>query len=131
MLTDAQLTDARRYLGYPLNGTTFVVTNDQDTVYMRFGMAIMSLHTRLTSLSATEEAVVDTYLTTLNTLEAAIPGSGANLDTDQAAVWKHNKNEVADRSKLYDQWRRRFCEFIGIAPGPTLGSGGSIALVRA
>jgi hypothetical protein len=128
-LTDAQMTDARRFLGYPLNGTTFIVTNDQDTVYMRFGMVVMSLHTRLTNLSDSEVAVATTYLTTLNTLEAAIPGAGANLDTEQAAVWRHNKNEVADRSALFDGWRRRFCSFIGIQPGPELGSGG-ISLAR-
>lgn len=129
-LTDAQLADTRRFLGYPLSGTTFAVTNDQDTVYMQFGMVTMSLHQRLTSLSAAEEGVLTaTYLANLNTLETALVGSSSNLDTDQAAVWKHNKNEVTDRSRLFDDWRRRLCAFIGIAPGPGLNTGG-IQLLR-
>lgn len=124
MLTAAQLTDVRRFMGYPLNGTTMTITNDQDLVYGYFGMVVMSLQQRLTTLSASEEAVlITTYLTPLYTLEAAIFGAGDNLDTDQAAVWMRNKSEVADRSKLFDQWRRRMCAFIGFAPGPALGNG--------
>ncbi len=121
-LTEAQMTDARRFLGYPLAGTTQPVTADQDTVYMRFGMVTMSLHARLTSLSATEEDVLAGYLDTLRTLEAAVPEAGGNLDTDRAAVWTRNRTEVADRAALLDSWRRRLCGFIGIAPGPGLGA---------
>lgn len=130
MLTDAQLTDVRRYMGYPLVGTTMQITNDQDVVYGRFGMVVMSLHQRLTSLSASEEAVlVNTYLTNLYALESAIPAVADNLDTEQAAVWRHNAREQADRDRLFDSWRRRLCEFIGFAPGPVLGTGG-ISIVR-
>ncbi|MGA3803692.1 hypothetical protein ACI2VP_05240 [Ralstonia nicotianae] len=131
MLTDAQLTDVRRFMGYPLAGTTMPITNDQDIVYGRFGMVIMSLHQRLTTLSASEESVlINTYLTNLYTLESAIPTTSDNLDTDAAAVWKHNPNEQRDRDRLFDSWRRRLCEFIGFAPGPILGSGG-ISVSRA
>jgi hypothetical protein len=130
MLTDAQLTDVRRYMGYQLAGTTMQITNDQDLVYGQFGMVIMSLHQRLTSLSASEEAVlINTYLTNLSALESAIPATADNLDTDQAAVWKHNGREQADRDRLFDSWRRRMCGFIGFAPGPGLGSGG-ISVMR-
>ena len=131
MLTDAQLTDVRRFMGYPLTGTTMTITNDQDIVYGRFGMVIMSLHQRLTTLSASEESVlINTYLTNLYTLESAIPTASDNLDTDQAAVWKHNPNEQRDRDRLFDSWRRRLCELIGFAPGPILGNGG-ISVCRA
>jgi hypothetical protein len=130
MLTDAQLTDVRRYMGYQLAGTTMQITNDQDLVYGQFGMVVMSLHQRLTSLSASEEAVlINTYLTNLAALETAIPTTSDNLDTDQAAVWRHNSREQMDRDRLFDSWRRRMCAFIGFAPGPGLG-GGSIALIR-
>jgi len=123
-LTDTQLTDVRRFMGYPLTGTTMAITDDQDLVYGYFGMVVMSLHTRLTTLSASEETVlINTYLTPLYTLETAIFGAGDNLDTDQAAVWTRNKSEVADRSKLFDSWRRRMCGFLGFAPGPALGNG--------
>jgi hypothetical protein len=126
MLTDAQLTDVRRYMGYQLAGTTMPITNDQDLVYGYFGMVVMSLQQRLTSLSASEEAVlVNVYLTNLTTLESAIPSVSDNLDTDVAAVWTHNKNEQADRDKLFDSWRRRMCTFIGFAPGPGLGNSGT------
>lgn len=126
MLTDAQMTDVRRFMGYQLVGTTMPITGSQDLVYGRFGMVIMSLYTRLTTLSASEESVlINTYLTNLYALESAIPATGANLDTDQAAVWKHNANEQADRDRLFDSWRRRLCGFIGFAPGPSLGNGGA------
>lgn len=125
-LTAAQLTDVRRFMGYPLNGTTMTITNDQDLVYGYFGMVVMSLQQRLTTLSDSEEAVLTaTYLTPLYTLETAIFGAGANLDTDVAAVWTRNRSEVSDRMKLFDNWRRRMCVFIGFAPGPDLGNGGS------
>ena len=123
-LTDAQMTDVRRYAGYPLSGTTIVTSANQDIVYVRFGLSVMSLYTRLTSLSASEETVLDGYLTMLNTLEAAITSASSNLDTDAASVWTHNKNEVNDRTNLYNQHRRAMCGFIGCAPGPALGNGG-------
>jgi hypothetical protein len=130
MLTDAQMTDVRRFMGYQLAGTTMPITNDQDLVYGQFGMVIMSLYTRLTTLSASEESVlINTYLTNLYTLESAIPGASANLDTSVAAVWTHNPREQADRDRLFDSWRRRMCGFIGFAPGPGLGSG-SISVMR-
>ena len=50
-----------------------------------------------------------------------MPGAGGNLDTDQAAVWKHNKDEVRDRSQLFDGWGRRLCGFIDVPPGSGLG----------
>lgn len=125
-LTDAQMTDARRYLGYPLSGTTQPVTADQDTAYMAFGMVTMSLYARLTTLSATEETVVVSYLATLADLEAAIPAAGANLDTAQAAVWTRNKSEVADRIGLFNEWRRQLAAFLGCPPGPALQGGGAV-----
>jgi hypothetical protein len=130
MLTDAQMTDVRRYMGYQLVGTTMPITGDQDLVYGRFGMVIMSLYTRLTTLTASEESVlINTYLTNLYALETAIPTTSDNLDTAQAAVWYHNARELADRDRLFDSWRRRMCEFIGFAPGPGLGNG-SISVMR-
>jgi hypothetical protein len=131
MLSDAEMTDVRRYCGYQLTGTTMAITDEQDLVYTWFGMVAMSLHKRLSSLSASEETVLrTTYLTNLSALESAIPTAGANLDTDEAAVWKHNKMEVSDRSALFDGWRIRMCEFIGIAPGPLLRQKGGVSIAR-
>lgn len=129
-LTDAQITDVRRYAGFQLYGTPALTANN-DIAYLVFGTRQMSLVERLNSLSASEEAVlVNTYLTNLNTLESAIVAAAANLDTDSAAVWTHNKNEVQDRDRLFDSWRRRMCGFLGIAPGPGIGSGSQVSLVR-
>lgn len=131
-LTDAQLVATRRYLGYPLAGTTMQITENQDVVYMRFGMVTMSLHKRLTSLSAAEESVlINTYLLNLDTLENDIIDARENLDTDVAAVWKRNRNEIDDRASLFADWRRRLCAFIGIAPGPGISGGISSSIVRA
>lgn len=124
MLTDAQKVDVRRHAGYSLVGDT-VVDDYRDLAWGWVAPALwQTLNHRLDNLSAAEEAVITTYVTTLNELEAAIPASGDNLDTDQAAVWKHNAKEVRDRSVLFDQWRRRMCGFLGIQPGPSLGQGG-------
>lgn len=129
-LTDAQMTDVRRFAGYGVVGTTQPINADSDIVYVRFGMIQMSLYRRLTTLTATEEAALVSYLTTLATLETAIPAAADNLDTDQAAVWHRNRSEVGDRTRLFDQWRRRMCQFLGIAPGPALGAGGGLRISR-
>ena len=76
-----------------------------------------------------ELSIMRQYLSTLVGLEASIPRSSENLDTDQAAVWTHNRNEVQDRAALFDDWRRRLCGFLGVPPGPALVSGGSLTLV--
>lgn len=135
MLTDSQITDARRFAGYAAPGTTMVANPDTDTVFVQYGGVTMSLYTRLTSLSASEEAVLTgVYLANLNTLESAVPLAGDNLDTDAAAVWTHNAHEVRDRLALLAQWSLRMCGFLGVAPGPGLqvgpGLGSSVAMVR-
>jgi hypothetical protein len=136
MLTDAQKVDVRRWAGYQLQGDgesqPFTVPVFTSTTVGGSGvMPGMTLDYRLDHMSVSEETVlVDTFLTPLAGLETAILGAAANLDTDQAAVWKRNPREVADRNSLFNQWRRRMCGFIGIAPGPELGEGG-MTLVRA
>ncbi len=135
MLTDAQMTDARRFAGYAAPGTTMVVDADTDTVFVQYGSVTMSLYTRLTTLSASEEAVLTgVYLVNLIALESAVPLAGDNLDTSAAAVWTHNGNEVRDRLALLAQWCLRMCVFLGVAPGPGLqvgpGLGSAVAMVR-
>jgi hypothetical protein len=131
MLTAQQLADVRRYAGYPLLADS-VVDDSRDFAYGWVSPGVwQTLNHRLNNLRPEEEAIlVTTYLAKLNTLETAITDSGENLDTAQAAVWTHNSNEVRDRTSLFDMWRRRMCDFIGIAPGPSLGSGG-ISIGRA
>lgn len=129
MLTDQQLADTRRYAGYPMLGDT-VADNSRDFAYGWVSPGTwQTLYHRLTNLRPEEETILVNYLTKIGGLETAVTDSSDNLDTDQAAVWFHNKNEVNDRMKLFNLWRRQMCDFIGIAPGPSLGQGGT-RLVR-
>ncbi|WP_429499384.1 hypothetical protein ACQUFY_20830 [Robbsia andropogonis] len=129
-LTNQQLSDVRRYAGYPLLADV-VVNDSQDMAYGWVSSGTwQTLNHRLTNLRPEEETtLINVYLTNLATLESAIVSASDNLDTAQAAVWTHNANEQRDRDRLFDSWRRRMCYFIGIAPGPSLGNG-SISLTR-
>jgi hypothetical protein len=123
LLTDAEKVDARRFCGYPAYGAA--PTGMQSWRYFQmYGQ----LEFRLANLSDPEIAIARRYLGTLTTLEMAVPATSENLDTDQAAVWTRNKNELPDRIRLLDEWRRRLCGFLGIPAGPDL-AGGSLALV--
>ena len=119
--TDAEKTDIRRFCGYGAYGGG----NPNPASGYRFSTQYGVLEYKMNNLSVSEESVVrTTYLVNLAALETAIFGTGANLDTAQAAVWTHNKNEQRDRDNLFNSTRRRFCGFLGIPPGPDLGSGG-------
>ncbi len=112
--TDAQLVDIRRFCGYPVYGSGAVVF-PAPWVMQQY----MALEYKLQNINADEaNVVINTYLTNLNTLEGAIPAASANLDTESAAVWTHNKNEQRDREHLFDSWRLRLCQFLGVPPGP-------------
>lgn len=123
--TTAERVDIRRYAGYPAYGGT-----PSSFQSYRFFAAYGTLEYRMSNLLAEEETVIrTTFLANLATLESAIPAAGANLDTDAAAVWTHNKNEVKDRSALFNKWRRDLCAFLGVPPGPALGDGGLTLVV--
>jgi hypothetical protein len=121
--TDAEKTDVRRFCGYPAYGSA-----DAGMQNWRFFQVYGLLEFRMNNLSDAETAIVRRYLATLNTLEIAVPRSGEHLDTDQAAVWTRNRDELRDRAKLFDDWRRRLCGFFGIPPGPAMIDNG-ISLV--
>jgi len=113
--TDAQFVDIRRFCGYPIFGNGAVVYFPAAWTLRQY----QALEYRLNNMDVNEgNVVVNTYLTSLYALETAIVGTSANLDTDEAAVWKHNKNEQRDRDRLFDSWRMRLCNFLGIPPGP-------------
>jgi hypothetical protein len=122
-LTDAEKTDARRFCGYPAYGAGAAGFQG-----WRFFQVYGLLEYRLNNLADAELTVIRTYLATLNTLETAIPNASGNLDTAQASVWQHNANELDDRLRLFDGWRRRLCGFLGLPPGPAL-SDGTVTLV--
>src|SRR5262249_8951747 len=121
--TDAEKADLRRFCGYPAYGTAAV--NMQS---WRFFQVYGLLEFRMNNLSDAEAAIVRRYLGTLTVLELAIPRSGENLDTDEASVWTRNRDELRDRTRLFDDWRRHLCGFFGVPPGPAMAENG-IALV--
>lgn len=125
MLTDQQTADTRRFCGYPMLADT-VADDSRDFAYGWVSPGVwQTLEHRLTNMRPEEESIlVTTYLANLYILETAIPASGADLDTKVAAVWERNPTQVAERTDLFDDWRRRMCYFIGVAPGPSLGDGG-------
>jgi hypothetical protein len=86
MLTDAQRTDVRRYMGHPV-----LNAGEPDTVYATaYSRATfpVSLTVRLDNLTATEQVVLtNTFLVTLAILEAAIPSAGDGAHRrDRAAL---------------------------------------------
>jgi hypothetical protein len=118
VFTDAQKTDIRRFCGYPAYGVGATGFSG-----WRFFQAYGLLEYRMNNMSASEMTVVTNYLTTLYTLEDAVPNTGATLGTAEAAVWTRNPYEVRERAGLLDDWRRRLCAFIGVPNGPGLGDG--------
>ena len=126
--TDQEKTDIRRYCGFPLFGGQPVQAFGH-RFYQQYG----TLEFRLNNCSAAEENVVrTTFLANLAQLETDIIGTGGvrtNLDTDEAAVWKHNKREYQDRKALFNGTRRELCAFLGLPRGPGLNSGGLTMVV--
>jgi hypothetical protein len=113
--SESEKTDIRRFCGYPAYGSTATGFGN-----WRFFQAYGLLEFRMNNLSAEEETIVRRHLGTLTVLEHAVPRSGDNLDTDQAAIWTRNKDELRDRTRLLQDWQRRLCGFFGVPPGPAL-----------
>lgn len=124
MLTDSEKVNARRFMGYPVFGT-----NLSGNMGWQFYQAAGLLEYRISNLSADEETVLRQYLATLCSLESAVPDVGASLDTQEAGEWRRNPSELAERWRLFDDWRRRLCAFIGVPPGPGFGGGNTVNLV--
>ena len=122
--TEAERTDVRRFCGYPAYGS-----GNAGFQGWRFYQVYGLMEYRISHLSGSEEATVRRYLATLISLEQAIPAAAANLDTDQAAVWTHNRDEILDRTKLFEDWCRRLCGFLGLPTGPALGNGQPVLVV--
>jgi hypothetical protein len=123
-LSDAEKVDIRRFCGYPAYGSA--PAGMQSWRYFQvYGL----LEFRLNNLSPSEIAVARRYLGTLLTLEVAVPAASDNLDTDQASMWTRNKEELSDRIRLLDEWRRRLSGFLGVSAGPALSSGTATLIV--
>jgi hypothetical protein len=123
-LTDAEKVDIRRFCGYPAHGAAPAAM--QSWRYLQvYGL----LEFRMTNFSDSEMVIARRYLGNLTVLEMAVPGTSDNLDTDQASIWTRNKDELKDRIRLFDEWRRRLCGFVGVPSGPALSSGTASLIV--
>lgn len=127
VFTAQQMVDLRRFCGYIAYGDGSSGMNPWLVGYA--GGAYFTqpgaFEYRMSHLSNEEGAtVVSIFLTPLYDLEQAILTTADNIDTDKAAVWTHNKNEMAERIALFNDWRRRLCDFVGVPRGPALKAGG-------
>lgn len=115
--TDAEKNDIRRHCGYGVFGS-----EDNPNYGYRYFTWFGTLEYKMNNLQTVEENTVKTvYLSRLNQLEIDIFDlTGDNLDTDQAAVWKHNKNEQVDREKLYKSLRLKLCAYLRVPFGETV-----------
>ena len=118
-LNDTEKTDARRFLGYQAAGS---VASMQSSY--RFFQEYGTMEFRLLNASDTELVIIRQYLTQCTSLELDIMNSTTKIGIDTAAVFKRNAYEIRDRQNLLDDWRRRFCGFLGLTPGPSLMGGG-------
>jgi hypothetical protein len=125
-INDAEKTEVRRFCGYGAYGGGQPLPASG----YRFSTQYGTLEYKMNNLSVSEEAVLrNTFLTPLAQLENDIVGVRVNLDTAHAAVWTHNPHEQRDRERLFNSTRRRLCGFLGISPGPDLGTGGITVVV--
>lgn len=112
-LTDQQKIDIRRFCGYLAYGTGGVVFP-----YPWIMKNYMALEYRMNNLTTDEiTTLTNTYLSTLTTLEQALITISSTLNVDTAAVFKRNAKERDERTDLFNYWRKRLCDFMGIPPG--------------
>jgi len=120
-LTDAEKVAVRRHCGFPVYGTG---TATPPAFGYRYDKWYLTIEYRMNNLSVDEETTLrQVYLANCDALETAIPTASDNLDTDRAAVWYHNKNEVRDRYNLYKLWCKRLIEFFGVITPSSMLSG--------
>ena len=122
-LSNAERVDIRRFCGYPAYGS-----GDAGAQSWRFFQAYGTLEYRMTNFASEEFQVVRQYLGLLYSLEQGVTAAAANLDTDKAAAWTHSRSEVADRVRLFDEWRRRLAGFIGVPVDPGSAATGGIVI---
>lgn len=137
-LTADQKSAVRWYCGYSTAGVGTSLFDFRELAYSDVSYMGISLDGttdqpnggRLNNLSTWEEGRITGYfLPNLTQRELEIQGAGANLDTDKAAIWTHNKSEVSDRRALFTDLRLELCRFLGFPPGSGLRAGNT--LVRA
>jgi hypothetical protein len=124
MFSDSEKVVIRRHAGYQMFGGANY-PNYGYRYFTHYGM----LEFKLNNASLDEETVIRDYITKLNKLENEWLGAADNLDTDEAAVWKHNKSELKQRKALYIEWRIRLCNYMGIGPGPDVNGANTTRII--
>jgi hypothetical protein len=115
-LTAAQKVDCRRWLGYDALDSNAT----GDYVVTVYGV---DLNMKLDSLSAAEESTLKAvFIDRLSALELGV--LDATVDSKAAGTWQANPREIDDRQRLFKIWARKMAAFLGVEPGPGLGSGG-------
>jgi hypothetical protein len=124
-LSETEKEAVRYYCGYGMYGLQALPASGY-----RFSIVYGTLEYKMINLQPGEEdRVRNTFLVKLPVLEEDTYAVRDNIDTDQAAVWHHNKNEPRDRIRLFNYWRLKLCAFLGIPPGEGLtGSGGAMVV---
>ena len=124
-LTQTQQMQCREYMGYSVTGgplyQTFRELVYSDVSYMGIELddPTNAALGRLDNLSVPEEArITNYYLPNLVAREQEIQDASANIDTDPAAIWTHNKTEVGERRAMFTALRIDLCRFLGFSPGP-------------
>lgn len=114
-LTDQDMVDLRRHAGYGALGSSA----NRSLMYFRYWPEYQALEFRVNNLQDEEIIYLQGQLLPfLNQLEKDVYGVRANLDTDKAAVWTHNRDETIDRIDLYNYHRKLLCSFMQLPPGP-------------
>lgn len=128
-LTAQQLVDLRYYIGYSVTGDVTSAPY-RELVYSNVSYFGLSIDYRLSHLSTEEEYLVTTYfLVNLKARRDEIQAAAENLDTNRAAIWERNRDEVGNRMAMFNALRRELCFFLGFQPGPMITA--SIRSVRA
>lgn len=116
-LSDDELVYVRWACGYPAEGSGPTL----DPFNRTFALFPM-LEFRINNLQPAEITFVRARVAEIQTAQTGLGNASVSLDTDQASVFKRNKNEVADRESHLDDLRVRLAQFIGVGPGPELRS---------
>jgi len=123
-LTDAERVAAREFCGYPVYGP-----GPGDATFARFMVSYRTLEYRLTALTPEELTIARDHLATCQAAKVAWRSGSDNLDTDQAAIWYRNRDEMPNRRLYYRECRLDLARFMGVPAGPQMDSASFVQLI--
>ena len=80
--------------------------------------------------TTTPPTTLNGYIPILNYLEGAVPAATQNLDTWQADVWYARKTELKERVALYNYFRRKMADFMGVPLNASAAGSGMVSNSR-